>query len=69
MGGPLWGPVIGKKKNNCRGTRPGPRMLLARDHMCGRGRVGQLRAAQANGLVVVSRFFPNPIQKVGDFRI
>ena len=37
--------------------------------MCGRGRVGQLRAAQANGLVVVSRFFPNPIQKVGDFRI
>jgi hypothetical protein len=56
-------------KNNCRGTRPGPRVLLARDHMCGRGRVGQLRAAQANGLVVVSRFFPNPIQKVGDFRI
>ena len=43
--------------------------VLARAQMCGRGRVGQLRAAQANGLVVVSRFFPNPIQKVGDFRI
>jgi membrane glycosyltransferase len=44
-------------------------VLLARDHMWCRGRVGQLRAAQANGLVVVSRFFPNPIQKVGDFKI